>query len=107
MLKRQEIHKIQKQMRRPSGPLPMVFHALSDPSRFRIFTLMLEHRGMCVTDLAGILKVSVPAASQQLKMLEMTGLVARERMGKMVCYEVNRGNRLVRAIGKLLLKQRS
>lgn len=80
--------------------LPIIFSALGDRGRFRIFRLLTERCDVCVTDVANIFSMSVPAASQQLRVLEMIGLVRKERVGQTICYEVKSDDWLV----KLLMK---
>lgn len=81
---------------------PLVFNALSDRGRFRIFRLLLDHCGVCVTDIAKILGVSVPAASQQLRVLEITGLVRKERRGQTIRYEIKSEDPLIKKIIKII-----
>jgi ArsR family transcriptional regulator len=102
MLTSTQVKEIQREIGREEEKLPAIFSALSDPGRFRIFKLLMEYRDLCVTDIAGILRISVPAASQQLRILELAGLVRRERMGQMICYEVKSDNPLVKSIIKLV-----
>lgn len=80
--------------------LPIIFSALGDRGRFRIFRLLTERCDVCVTDVANIFGISVPAASQQLRVLEMIGLVRKERVGQTICYEVKSDDSFV----KLLIK---
>jgi len=82
--------------------LPLVFNALSDPGRFRIFKLLLSRSNLCVTDVANVLNISVPAASQQLKIIELSGLVNKQRNGQMICYAIKRENPVVRSLMKLV-----
>lgn len=61
--------------------LNRTFSALADPTRRRI----LEHlsRGeRCVTDLARPYRMSLPAVSKHLRVLERAGLVRRHRDGR-------------------------
>lgn len=81
---------------------PVIFNALSDRGRFRIFRLLTERCDICVTDIANIFRISVPAASQQLRVLEMTGLVKKERVGQTICYEVRTEDFIVRSLMKAL-----
>ena len=71
---------------------PRLFAVLGDENRWRIFMLLLNYKDLCVTDLANILEVSVPAVSQQLKIMEMGVLVVRQRDGQKICYQVQRTN---------------
>ena len=61
--------------------LDRTFGALADPTRRRI----LEHLAggdRCVTDLARPYRISLPAVSKHLRVLENAGLVRRKRDGR-------------------------
>ena len=61
--------------------LDRTFGALADPTRRRI----LEHLAdgdRCVTDLARPYRMSLPAVSKHLRVLENAGLVRRRRDGR-------------------------
>lgn len=99
----------QSQVRKISGTLEvnregllMMFSALSDGGRMKIFELLIKHEGLCVTDIARIINVSVPAASQQLKVMELSGLVKRDRAGQEICYCIARDKEMVRQITRLV-----
>ncbi|NBV23642.1 MAG: ArsR family transcriptional regulator [Proteobacteria bacterium] len=62
--------------------LNRTFAALADPTRRRI----LEHLAggdRCVTDLAKPYRMSLPAVSKHLRVLEKAGLVRRQRDGRL------------------------
>ena len=101
MLTSLQIKKVKKQLLNNSR-LPLIFGALADASRFQIVRLFIKHKGLCVTDVARILNVTVPAASQQLKVLEMSGIVEKERMGQEVCYTIKENDRTVKEVLKLI-----
>ncbi|HVU07412.1 MAG TPA: metalloregulator ArsR/SmtB family transcription factor [Verrucomicrobiae bacterium] len=64
-----------------SGNLNRTFAALADPTRRRI----LQHLAggdRCVTDLARPHRMSLPAVSKHLRVLENAGLVRRQRDGR-------------------------
>jgi DNA-binding transcriptional ArsR family regulator len=64
-----------------SQHLDRTFAALADPTRRRI----LEHLAggdHCVTDLARPYRMSLPAVSKHLRVLEKAGLVRRKRDGR-------------------------
>lgn len=64
-----------------SPNLDRTFAALADPTRRRI----LEHLAggeRCVTDLAKPHRMSLPAVSKHLRVLEQAGLVKRRRDGR-------------------------
>ena len=61
--------------------LDRTFAALADPTRRRI----LEHLALgdrCVTDLAKPYRMSLPAVSKHLRVLERAGLIRRQRRGR-------------------------
>ena len=63
------------------GLLNRTFAALADPTRRHI----LEHLAdgdRCVTDLARPYRMSLPAVSKHLRVLEKAGLVRRQRDGR-------------------------
>lgn len=106
MLTTIEVQKIQKSMKSglPTGGerLPFVFEALADSTRLKIFQLFMTHKDLCVTDLAKVCNVSVPAVSYQLKIMEIVGLIEKERMGKMICYKLKKEDPLVKKVIRIL-----
>jgi DNA-binding transcriptional ArsR family regulator len=68
-------------VKRSSRLLDRTFAALADPTRRRI----LEHLAKgdrCVTDLAKPHRMSLPAVSKHLRVLENAGLIRRRRDGR-------------------------
>ena len=61
--------------------LDRVFHALADPSR-RDMLERLSRRPMSVSELARPLDMSLPAVVQHLAVLEASGLVRSEKVGR-------------------------
>lgn len=59
----------------------MVFHALSDPTRRRIVE-QLGNGPATVSQLAAPLPMSMPAVVQHLQVLESSGLIASEKVGR-------------------------
>ncbi len=102
MFPKTKIIKLKKVLEPGEERLSVFFAALSDPGRFRIFKILLSESEACVTDIARVLGISVPAASQQLRVLERAGLVRRERHGQMICYEVKKSDPAVGAIIRVL-----
>lgn len=102
MLTRTQVKAIQIDLSKADERMPFIFNALSDSGRYRIFKLLIEHRDLCVTDVANVLGISVPAASQQLKVMEMSGVIERERSGQMICYSVKRDDAVVRSIMRII-----
>jgi DNA-binding transcriptional ArsR family regulator len=59
----------------------VVFHALSDPTR-RLIVERLGQGAASVSELAAPLPMSLPAVVQHLQVLEASGLVASEKVGR-------------------------
>lgn len=102
MLDTAEIKKIREAHISDNVQLPRVFSILGDTNRWHIFTLLTEYNDLCVTDLANILNVSIPAVSQQLRVMEMGGLVVKERDGQKICYQVSKQDPITRFVIKLV-----
>ena len=102
MLTAKEIQEVQKSLQEGAERLPFLFDALADATRLKIFKLLLRYNNLCVTDLANILKISVPGISYQLKLMEMAGLIERERMGQMVCYKLKKDDPLVKKVSNIV-----
>jgi DNA-binding transcriptional ArsR family regulator len=64
-----------------SNRLNRTFAALADPTRRRLLASLAEG-GRCVTDLAKPHRMSLPAISKHLRVLEKAGLVRRQRRGR-------------------------
>jgi DNA-binding transcriptional ArsR family regulator len=99
-LTNRQVQKIQKTITTEEDRLPIIFNAVSDPTSCRTFRLLMVTRGedVKVTDIAHILGMTVPAISQQLKVLEQSGLVTREKIGQTVYYKVKNTDPVVNAI---------
>jgi len=80
----------------------IIFNALSDRSRFNLFKSLVEKNGMCVSETAKRFKVTPSAISQHFRILEMSGLVSKERTGQKVCYELNMNDPIVKSLIKLI-----
>ncbi|OHA65831.1 MAG: hypothetical protein A3D64_00145 [Candidatus Wildermuthbacteria bacterium RIFCSPHIGHO2_02_FULL_49_9] len=102
MLAQKELVRIQKSFRGDKDRLPLVFAALGDPTRLKIFRLLSEKKDLCVTDVAKVCGMSVAAASHQLRLLEFVELAHRERMGKMICYELRKDDPLVKKVMSII-----
>lgn len=67
-----------------------LFEVFSDPTRLKIIYILKRSKELCVTDLARILNLSISAVSHQLKILENSEIVIKKRMGKIICYALNK-----------------
>jgi ArsR family transcriptional regulator len=65
------------------------FKALSDPTRLRIFLLLME-RELCVCELMFILDMSQSRVSHQLRLLRDADLVEDKRDGRWIIYAIPR-----------------
>lgn len=63
------------------------FKALSDPTRLRIFLLLLD-RDLCVCELTYVLEMSQSRVSHQLRLLRDSNLVEDKREGRWIIYTV-------------------
>ncbi|MDQ3947275.1 MAG: metalloregulator ArsR/SmtB family transcription factor [Actinomycetota bacterium] len=64
------------------------FALLSDPTRLRILSALLERETMTVTELAEALGITAPNVSQHLARLLSARIVARQRDGRKLHYSV-------------------
>jgi ArsR family transcriptional regulator len=68
------------------------FKALSDPTRLRIFLLLME-RELCVCELMFILDMPQSRVSHQLRLLRDADLVEDKREGRWIIYTIPRSVR--------------
>jgi DNA-binding transcriptional ArsR family regulator len=68
--------------------LDRTFAALGDPTRRRILE-QLARGDRCVTDLARPHRMSLPAVSKHLRVLERAGLIRRQRCGRVHQLKLN------------------
>lgn len=101
MLSEKEISQFKKQFISVDEKVSRLFNALGDANRFKIFMLLFEtKKDICVSDFASICDISVPAASQQLKSLELAGLITRSRTGQTTCYKIKTEDAAVKSLTK-------
>ncbi len=102
MLSPKTISKLRRELKTGKSRYSLLFRALAEPNRLRLFQLLAHQPGICVTELAAILKLTVPAVSQHLKILEMSGLIRKERRGQLSCYQIQRNKPLTQTLIRLL-----
>lgn len=102
-----QISSIQKNITTETDRLPVIFNAVSDPTRCRTFRILMVTQGedVKVTDIAHIMGMTVPAISQQLKILEQSGLVTRHKVGQTVNYKVKTVDPLVKSIVNIIQEE--
>jgi ArsR family transcriptional regulator len=80
-----------------------IFKVLGDTNRYRIFEMLGEESRLAVSDIAKILKISMPLASQHLKILEQAKILKKEKVGQKVFYKLRTDNRIAKSIAKDVL----
>ncbi len=65
-----------------------VFHELGDPTRLRVFLLLVDGRRN-VSQIVSELELAQPQVSYHLKRLKDSGLAVEEKQGRWVFYEAN------------------
>lgn len=65
------------------------FDLLSDPNRLEILLVLHRAPGICVGDLATVLRRSENAVSQALRVLRQQGWVSSTRVGRAVSYRLD------------------
>jgi len=63
-----------------------------DESRLKILCVIFEKKGVCVSDIATILDMSIASVSHHLQVMFRGGLVIPIRQGKRICYELPKGS---------------
>lgn len=79
-----------------------IFHALGDRTRLNLVVLMEQYENISVGELAEALGFSTAAISQHMKVLELSGLVRRERDGQRVCYQLQREDPFIQDVLALI-----
>jgi DNA-binding transcriptional ArsR family regulator len=81
----------------------VIFKILGDTNRYRIFEMLGKHSRLSVGDMAKILRISIPLASQHLKILEQGNMLEKEKQGQKVYYKLKTDNPIAHAITKGVL----
>lgn len=69
---------------------PFAAPSLSDPSRRRLYEILLEEKGLTVSQLARKLKLRQPTVSYHLKKMAQEGLVKAEKKGRKAYYRARK-----------------
>ncbi len=75
-----------------------IFKILGDTNRYRIFEMLSKHPKLTVSDMAEILKISIPLSSQHLKILEQGDILEKEKEGQKVYYKLRADNLIAKSI---------
>lgn len=86
----EQVESLQQQLvdQQTANQLAEVFKALSDPTRLRIISLLLDHE-VCVHTLEDALGMSQSAISHQLRVLRQLNLVRFRKEGRHVYYALD------------------
>lgn len=102
MLNEKEIQKKRKIFSETDTSMAAAFKVLSDVNRYRIFRILAQQPKISVSSIARILDISLPLASQHIKILAHANLLQKERLGKKVYPKLEHGNPFVQAIVKTI-----
>jgi DNA-binding transcriptional ArsR family regulator len=102
MLTAKEINKNRKIFNESDKTMAADFKVLSDVNRYRIFRLLTEQSKLSVSDIAEILNISLPLASQHIRILTHVNLIKKEKYGKMVFPKLEHENPFVQAMVKTI-----
>lgn len=75
-----------------------LFAALADNTRIEILNKLIQYPDICVSSLADELGISVSAVSQQCKLMELSGVLQRNRQGQKICYSIKNDDPMVKKL---------
>lgn len=96
MLTDKQIEKIRKAFN--GTDQRVIFKILGDTNRYRIFEMLSKEPKLSVSDIAKILKISIPLSSQHLKILEQAKILQKEKLGQKVYYKLRIDNQIAQSI---------
>lgn len=102
MLSEKEIQNNLKILSDTDKRMAATFKVLSDVNRYRIFKILVEQPKLSVSIIAKILNISLPLASQHLKVLVQANLIQKIKDGKKVFPTIEQSNPFVPAILKTI-----
>lgn len=102
MLTKKEIQKNRKIFSETDKTMAATFKVLSDVNRYRIFRILVEQPTLSVSSIAQILEISLPLASQHIRILEHANLLQKERKGKKIFPKLQESNPFVQAAIKAI-----
>jgi DNA-binding transcriptional ArsR family regulator len=102
MLNKKEIQKNKLLLSESDKTMAAAFKVLSDVNRYRIFRILSQQPEISVGSIARILDISLPLASQHLKVLAHANLLQKERKGKHIFPKLEYSNPFVQAVMKTI-----
>lgn len=98
MLTAKELRDNRKLFNGNATQIVSMFKALNEINRYRILCILTKNPNLSVGDIAEILNISVPLASQHIKILTQCHLLQKIREGKKVISKLEKDNPFVKAI---------
>lgn len=98
MLTQKEIAQHRKIFSESDKSMAAAFKVLSDVNRYRIFRILAQQPKLTVSSIAKILDISLPLASQHIKILTSAMLLQKQRVGKKVFTKLEHKNPFVQAV---------
>ncbi|MBP9761020.1 MAG: winged helix-turn-helix transcriptional regulator [Candidatus Magasanikbacteria bacterium] len=98
VLSPQEIQKKQQLLSETDTHMAAAFKVLSDVNRYRIFRILADQPQISISNIAQILNISLPLASQHIKILTQANILKKERKGKKIFPKLAYENPLVPAV---------
>lgn len=102
MLIAKELRENRKLFNGNAAQIVSMFKALSEVNRYRILCILTKHPNLFVSDIAQILNISLPLASQHIKVLTQSRLLKKIREGKKVMPKLEQDNPFVKAIIRII-----
>jgi DNA-binding transcriptional ArsR family regulator len=81
----------------------VIFKILGDRNRYRIFEMLGKRSQLPVSDIAKVLKISMPLASHHLKIMEQADMLVRDKEGQKVYYKLSTDNKIAQSISEYVL----
>lgn len=107
MLTVREKTALQKYISDSDDRLHVIFDALGEQNRCNMFRLFIKNTNLNVGEVADLLGITVPLASQHLKMLESLDVLERRKIGREVFYKINDQDSVVRSIIRSILETKT
>jgi DNA-binding transcriptional ArsR family regulator len=98
MLNLREKTALKKYINGTDARLPVIFDALGEQNRCNMFRLFVKNTNLNVGEVADLLGITAPLASQHLKILENLSVVVRSKIGREVFYKINDKDPVVKSI---------
>lgn len=104
MLTPHEKSTLKKYIDESDSRLHIIFDALGEQNRCNMFRLFIQNDNLNVGEIADLLGITLPLASQHLKVLEQLDVVERNKVGREVFYKVNQTDPVIMSIIKSVLE---